>query len=131
MKVLISFDIDGTLEGGDPPGPVTYDMVRKAQELGCIIGSASDRALSAQQSLWDRAGIKNDFIARKHELEKVIEEFKADFYVHTGDRDLDKAFSLEAGFHFWWMTDAGNEPWIPMATGEDESIPEFTMFPGN
>ena len=28
MAILISFDIDGTLEVGDPPGPLTMDMVR-------------------------------------------------------------------------------------------------------
>jgi hypothetical protein len=28
--ILISFDIDGTLEGGDPPGPVPLEFVRRA-----------------------------------------------------------------------------------------------------
>ena len=32
MVILISFDIDGTLEVGDPPGVLTMDMVRLAQE---------------------------------------------------------------------------------------------------
>src|SRR6266566_8855418 len=39
---LISFDIDGTLEVGDPPGLITMEMVRQAKHLGCLIGSCSD-----------------------------------------------------------------------------------------
>jgi hypothetical protein len=31
VKVLVSFDIDGTLEAGDPPGPITMQMVKKSQ----------------------------------------------------------------------------------------------------
>ena len=40
---LISFDIDGTLEAGDPPGPITMDMVRTIKALGYVIGSGSDQ----------------------------------------------------------------------------------------
>ena len=43
MAILISFDIDGTLEVGDPPGPLTMDMVRIVQDKGFLIGSCSDR----------------------------------------------------------------------------------------
>ena len=58
MKILISFDIDGTLETGDPPGRVTMEMVRRAQELGYIIGSASDRPVPVQKSIWEKHGIR-------------------------------------------------------------------------
>jgi hypothetical protein len=43
---LISFDIDGTLEVGDPLGLVTMDMVRAIKALSYLIGSGSDRPLS-------------------------------------------------------------------------------------
>ena len=49
MTKLISFDIDGTLEVGDPPGSITMEMVRRAKRLGYLIGSCSDRTVSAQQ----------------------------------------------------------------------------------
>ena len=75
MKILLSFDIDGTLEAGDPPGPLTFEMVVKAKELGCTIGSASDRALSAQQSMWDRAGIEPHFTAQKHRFDELLAKF--------------------------------------------------------
>ena len=55
MAALVSFDIDGTLEVGDPPGPITMAMVRRAQAHGCIIGSASDRPLPVQQAIWGPA----------------------------------------------------------------------------
>ena len=32
--VLVSFDIDGTMVFGDPPGPVTVAMVLDAQSAG-------------------------------------------------------------------------------------------------
>ena len=34
LAILISFDIDGTLEVGDPPGILTMAMVRRAQKRG-------------------------------------------------------------------------------------------------
>ena len=49
MAILVSFDIDGTLETGDPPGPITMEMVGMAQAQGCIIGSCSDRPLPSQR----------------------------------------------------------------------------------
>lgn len=48
VAILLSFDIDGTLELGEPPGGVTMEMVRRAHDLGYLVGSCSDRALSSQ-----------------------------------------------------------------------------------
>ena len=42
MAILVSFDIDGTLEVGDPPGAVTMDMIRTARKKGFLTGSCSD-----------------------------------------------------------------------------------------
>ena len=36
---LISFDIDGTLEIGEPPGIVTIAMIHAAKRLGNLVGS--------------------------------------------------------------------------------------------
>jgi hypothetical protein len=43
VTIVLSFDIDGTLELGDPPGGITMEMVRRAHELGYLVGSCSDR----------------------------------------------------------------------------------------
>ena len=112
MATLVSFDIDGTLEAGDPPGPITMNMVRKAQAHGCIIGSSSDRPLPVQQAIWDRYGIKVSFISNKHHLPDVKARFPAEEYYHIGDTEMDLQFAREAGFDFIWMDDGKDEPWI-------------------
>lgn len=117
MTVLVSFDIDGTLEAGDPPGPVTMSMVRNAQAHGCIIGSSSDRPLPVQQAIWDRYRIEVSFISHKQDLPDVRSKFAADDYYHIGDTEMDQQFALEAGFHFLWMHEGSDEPWLHGSTG--------------
>ena len=115
MAVLISFDIDGTLEVGDPPGVLSMDLVRRASERGCIIGSCSDRPISGQRAIWEQHNIPVDFAVTKHMLSEVKAQFQADVYYHTGDReDLDKKYALEAGFEFLWPDEALDEPWLSM-----------------
>ncbi len=119
MAILVSFDIDGTLEAGDPPGPITMDMVRNAEAHGCIIGSSSDRPLPVQQAIWDRHNIQVSFVSPKQGLLDVKSRFTAEEYYHIGDTELDRQYALQAGFHFVWM-DAGNtEPWINGRTTQD------------
>ena len=111
--ILISFDIDGTLEVGDPPGPITMDMVRKAQENGFLIGSCSDRSAASQEATWRRHSIAADFVALKYRLGDIRVRFEADRYIHVGDRELDRQFAEQAGFEFVWAHDAQAEPWLP------------------
>ncbi len=54
MITLVSFDIDGTLECGEPPGVVTVELVRTAKRRGWLVGSCSDRPISYQEALWER-----------------------------------------------------------------------------
>jgi len=113
LVILISFDIDGTLEVGDPPGVLTMDMVRTAQEKGFLIGSCSDRPMSGQRAIWDQHNIPVDFAVSKQMLPEVKAKFEADVYYHIGDReDLDKKYALEAGFEFLWPDEAMVKPWF-------------------
>ena len=113
MVILISFDIDGTLEIVDPPGLLTMEMVRRAQEKGFLIGSCSDRPISGQQAIWDQHDIPVDFVALKYNLPEVKAKFEADVYYHIGDReDLDRRYALEAGFEFLWPHEAILKPWF-------------------
>ena len=113
MAFLISFDIDGTLDFGDPPGGITVEMVRKVKELGFLIGSCSDRFPSAQRTLWANNNIEVDFVAPKHQLEEVKARFEAERYLHIGDRDLDQQLAEQAGFEFLWVDDAAtSQPWL-------------------
>ena len=113
MVILISFDIDGTLEVGDPPGILTMDLVRRTQEKGFLIGSCSDRPMSGQQAIWDQHNIPVDFVVSKQMLPDVKARFQADVYYHIGDReDLDRKYALDAGFEFLWPHEAILEPWL-------------------
>ena len=80
--ILISYDIDGTLEVGDPPGPLTMEMVRITKAKGFLIGSCSDRPPSRQRAMWEEHQIEVDFVSPKHMLAEVKEKFQADAYVH-------------------------------------------------
>ena len=109
MPHLISFDIDGTLEVGEPPGEVTMDMVRSAQAQGYLIGSCSDRTISTQRRIWDEHDIVVDFTVLKHRLDDVKSEFEASTYYHIGDTDMDRFFADKAGFRFVEVDAAANQ----------------------
>ena len=110
--ILISFDIDGTLEEGDPPGVLTIEFVREAKRDGFIVGSCSDRPISAQRAMWERHGIDVDFAVSKQMLVDLKAQFPADVYYHIGDReDLDKRPAEQAGFKFLWPDEALTKPW--------------------
>jgi hypothetical protein len=110
---LISFDIDGTLEVGDPPGLITMDMVRAIKALGYLIGSGSDRPLSSQRHLWESHHIVVDFTALKHRLSEVKARFQAEAYYHIGDTDMDRFLAERAGFHFVRADAAVCQAWGP------------------
>ncbi len=100
MTNLISFDIDCTLEFGEPSGSVAIDFVRAVQRKGCIVGSCSDRPLSYQKRIWREHNVSVDFTALKQNLDDVKARFNADSYVHIGDTDVDEFFAGKAGFRF-------------------------------
>ena len=109
MAKLISFDIDGTLEVGDPPGCITMEMVRQAKVLGYIIGSCSDRTVTNQQRIWRDHEIAVEFTVLKHQLEEVKASIPADAYCHIGDTDMDRFYALKAGFSYYFP-DASIDP---------------------
>lgn len=100
LTELISFDIDGTLEFGEPRGSITIDFVRAVQHKGCIIGSCSDRPISYQQRIWQQHDVSVDFTALKQNLDDVKSRFDAESYTHIGDTDVDEYFAEKAGFRF-------------------------------
>ena len=100
MPDLISFDIDGTLEVGEPRGSITMDFVRAAQLMGYIVGSCSDRPISYQQKVWQDHKIAVDFAVLKQNLDDVKSRFDADSYTHIGDSEIDRFFALKSGFRF-------------------------------
>ena len=123
MAKLISFDIDGTLEVGDPPGCVTLDMVRRARDLGYIIGSCSDRTIRNQQRIWSDHDILVEFTVLKHQLDLVRAEFHAEEYYHIGDTDLDRAAARRAGFEYFMPDAAVQQFWARILTRRPPIIP--------
>ncbi len=111
MVTLVSFDIDGTLEVGDPPGIVSIALVKTAKRLGYLVGGCSDRPISHQQSLWARLQIAVDFTVLKHELASVKRRFTAASYYHIGDTDVDDHYATRAGFRFLKADVPGRRLW--------------------
>jgi len=95
LPTLVSFDIDGTLECGEPPGIVSIALVRTAKQRGYLVGSCSDRPIGYQRDLWARLGIAVDFTVLKHRL-----------------TDLDAAYATDAGFRFLRADAAAHRAWV-------------------
>ena len=112
MAKLISFDIDGTLETGDPPGIITMTRVRQALELGYIIGSCSDRTISHQQRMWEEHGITVSFTVLKHQLDRVRVEFAAEHYIHIGDTNMDRHYAERNGFTYFFPDTSIDHLWL-------------------
>jgi hypothetical protein len=116
---LISFDIDGTLETGNGPGPITLEMVRRAVEHGHIIGSASDRPVQDQKNMWAAVGIEVSFAINKHRLNLIKEEFgHAEVFYHIGDTELDEHYAKLHGFEFLQVQTMDPHPWMLGPDGE-------------
>lgn len=113
-RFLLSFDIDGTLDSGDPPGPLAVHALREARALGHVVGTASDRTISEQRAMWTRLEIGVDFVGRKHELAAVRREFSCDRYLHVGDTIEDQRCARRAGFEFLFIDKlvAAPFPWL-------------------
>ena len=101
-RTLISFDIDGTLEVGDPPGAIALVTVHRARSLGYIVGSSSDRVVSDQRKLWSVHGVTMDFIGHKHHLDRVKARFEGTSrWIHIGDTHVDEHYARLHGFEFY------------------------------
>jgi phosphoglycolate phosphatase-like HAD superfamily hydrolase len=108
-RTLISFDIDGTLEMGDPPGPLSVDFVRRTQERGHLIGSCSDRTIREQSAMWQAADILPDFVVVKNQLDSLRERFVFERSIHIGDTHVDAHFAKLAGFEFIFVLDLADQ----------------------
>jgi hypothetical protein len=121
---LVSFDIDGTLEVGDPPGIITIDALRAARQRGHLVGTCSDRPLAHQRQLWERLALIPDFTVLKHRLAELRAAFAAVAYYHIGDTDVDEHFAGFAGFRFLRADAASYRAWGPELFGRPHGAPD-------
>lgn len=126
-RILVSFDVDGTMEFGHPPGPIPASVARELAARGYIVGVASDWPRSSQQPLWSGHGVEPDFVGGKHNLDEVRRRFCADRYVHVGDTDTDESYARRAGFDFLHVDELATPvvadlihraDWVPAADTE-------------
>lgn len=103
--IVVSLDVDGTMEFGDPPGPVTVEIVRMLVGAGHVVGCASDRTRSDQEATWARHGVTLAFVGGKHHLDDVRARFVAERYLHVGDTHVDEHFAELHGFEFVGVED--------------------------
>tara|TARA_B100001142_G_scaffold329146_1_gene391421 strand:+ start:2325 stop:2699 length:375 start_codon:yes stop_codon:yes gene_type:complete len=99
-NIIISYDIDGTVIAGDPPGIITMNMIKRSKELGYIIGSASDRTITDQTQIWERNNIEMDFIVLKHTLPELVNKLQPRQGFHIGDTNMDEYYAKQAGLTF-------------------------------
>ena len=99
-EILVSLDIDGTMEFGEPPGPVTVAIVRRLLAAGIVVGSASDRTRGDQEDCWRTRDVTVAFVGGKHHLDDVRARFSATRYVHVGDTHVDEHYAGLHGFEF-------------------------------
>lgn len=109
--LIISFDLDGTLEFGDPPGAIAPALVRTLQETVFVVGSASDRTVLDQSRLWQSAGLEPGFVVVKNHLRHISSKYPGRRLVHIGDRFADYLEARNAGALFLHVESLSFEDW--------------------
>ena len=103
---MLSLDIDGTMEFGDPPGPVTVALVRELAAAGLVVGCASDRTRTDQETAWGAHELTMAFVGGKHHLHEVRAQYvDAHRYVHVAVSHVDELYAGLAGFEFVTVDD--------------------------
>ncbi|MFC7550460.1 hypothetical protein [Plantactinospora sp. GCM10030261] len=114
--VLLSLDIDGTLDCGNPSGRLCRQDALAAVEAGALIGSASDRTASDQVRVWAGWRVTPTFVVPKHGLAEVAARFPGWSRLHVGDGFVDWLEATRAGFDFLNVADLAATPWsLPAA----------------
>jgi hypothetical protein len=109
--LVLSLDIDGTLEFGEPPGPIPVSTVLAVQQAGVVVGSASDRLPSDQRRLWQNTEVQVSFAVPKHTLSGLLDGFRQHPAIHIGDGIGDRLLARAAGAHFIAVHECSAADW--------------------
>jgi len=97
MRVVIGFDVDGTLECGWPPGVIKLASVLALKRRGFIVG-----VIGAYERVPEKVLRSLDFAYGGHPnkpryLREVVERFGPDLMIYVGDEDRDRDACAAAG----------------------------------
>jgi len=107
MKAF-AFDRDGTLEWGNPPGPITKGHLGRTRALGYAIGGSGGQAAQEQERNWQENRSKPDFVVYKGDLPSLRGRFTE--LTHVGDREDDLNWARKAGARY--MTPGEFMTWL-------------------
>src|SRR5260370_22528921 len=97
MRVLICFDVDGTLESSN--GPVTVAKMRRLQELGATVVSVSPSGASPNRTMGTDFPEHVNGAARSLNLLAAASEFPSDLLLYVSDNG-DMTEAEAAGFTY-------------------------------
>ena len=97
MSVMLVFDVHGTLECGDPRGPVRLKSLRALKAENFVVGIVG--AYEKVQKRVHSLDFYYDGDPHKDEnLRKVMEEYKPKLAFYVADRPSDREVALKNGF---------------------------------
>lgn len=96
---VIAFDVDGTLEYGDPKGPVELKRVKELKDEGFTVGIIGakekvEHLIPGLDFYYRGDSVKFVF------LKEVKEKFSSIIGIYVADMESDRRAALEAGFCF-------------------------------
>ncbi|MCJ7631092.1 hypothetical protein MUP77_01630 [Candidatus Bathyarchaeota archaeon] len=97
-KMLVAFDVDGTLECGSPSGPIKLETVRNMKKSGMVIGIISPSLFRVKKELGDLL----DFYLAGPKAEAMFEMRKtySGRMMYVGDCIIDENEAHKAGWEF-------------------------------
>ena len=96
MRIVIAFDVDGTLECGAPKGNIKLSTLLELKKRGFIVGIVGNYLRVPKEILQ-----KLDFCYGTHPfkaiyLRKIKSDYKADLVIYVADDELDRRACLVA-----------------------------------
>ena len=94
---MIAFDVDGTLEVGNPPGPIKLSKLKRLKEFGLIVGIVG----SFKKVKGVLPNLDFYYPGHPHKpkyLREIRERYNPALAIYVGDEEADRLAALNAGF---------------------------------
>jgi len=97
LSVVVAFDVDGTLEVGDPKGPIKLEEVKRLKEAGFTVGivGAKEKVEGLLRGL--DFYMEGDPFKEKN-LKELMRRYRPKLAIYVADRPSDREAALKAGF---------------------------------